>query len=304
MKTTFLTTLFSVLIALSAFSQYTESKLQRPDGVLYYYETGKGKPLLLLPSGPGFSHDYTRRMADSLKNEFRCIMIDLRGTGKSRWAKYDSTTMKFSLMIDDLEALRKQLDLPKLTILGHYFGGQLAMAYAERFPKNIEAMALVASGGVNNAYQSYFGLNLQTRLRPEDSERIRYWGDPKLIAQDRPKSDIERVKTMVNAYVSNRDNATKVTDNYKIGDFNSQVSNVMGIDKGYTQMDLLPAMQKYEGRAIVIAGRQDPLGEAVPISLRQSIKGAELIFINRCGHYPWIEYPNVFYKYLRDFLRK
>lgn len=52
----------------------------------------------------------------------------------------------------------------------------------------------------------------------------------------------------------------------------------------------------------LIHGRQDPVGEGLPVILNERMKDSKLVFIEQCGHFPWFEQPVSFFKVLNDFL--
>lgn len=64
--------------------------------------TGKGKPLLLIPGGPGSSHSYFYPAMERLADAFQLIYFDAFGRGKSDRAKHPG---EYSLAgdIDDVE---------------------------------------------------------------------------------------------------------------------------------------------------------------------------------------------------------
>lgn len=74
----------------TSFAQYTQDSIKSDKGYLHYFIKGKGKPVVLLQGGPGFSHDYMRGIADSLEN-YQTILIDYQGTGRSNYNNVDSS---------------------------------------------------------------------------------------------------------------------------------------------------------------------------------------------------------------------
>jgi proline iminopeptidase len=48
-------------------------------------------------------------------------------------------------MVEDIEALRKQLGVPKLALMGHSFGGALALEYAAAYPQHVSRLVLVSA---------------------------------------------------------------------------------------------------------------------------------------------------------------
>ncbi|KAA0765368.1 alpha/beta fold hydrolase [Bacillus sp. SH5-2] len=110
-------------------------------GKKLYVETHgdpKNKPVLYLHGGPGEScYDFSFHQAERLKDYLYVIMIDQRGVCRSEEITEDET---FGLkdLIEDCEELKKVLQIEKWSIVGHSFGGYLALLYASIYPNSIE----------------------------------------------------------------------------------------------------------------------------------------------------------------------
>src|SRR5262245_30292363 len=79
-----------------------EGAVQRPDVRLHYRVTGsKGPYAIILTGGPGGSIDLLQPFADHLKDRFRCVMLEQRGTGRSKLDRYDEKTINFDAYIED-----------------------------------------------------------------------------------------------------------------------------------------------------------------------------------------------------------
>ena len=96
---------------------------------LYFEEEGHGIPLVLINGGPGGTHHGFHPYFSQIKDSARIIYYDQRGTGKS--SKDDTgKTYTIKQAVDDLEYLRKALDIDKWVVLGWSYGGLLAQCYA------------------------------------------------------------------------------------------------------------------------------------------------------------------------------
>ncbi|MEC2645225.1 alpha/beta fold hydrolase, partial [Bacillus thuringiensis] len=110
-------------------------------GKKLYVETHgnpKNKPVLYLHGGPGEScYDFSFHQAERLKDSLYVIMIDQRGVGRSEKITEDEA---FGLndLIEDCEELKKVLQIEKWSIIGHSFGGYVALLYASIYPSSIE----------------------------------------------------------------------------------------------------------------------------------------------------------------------
>jgi proline iminopeptidase len=111
---------------------------------LFYHVKGRGAPLYVLPGGPGVAHDYVHAAVDSLAEVASLVFLDPRGAGRSsRGKKPKDDTL--DRMADDLDALRKKLGHERIGILGHAFGGMLALTYAVRHPDRVDRLVLVSA---------------------------------------------------------------------------------------------------------------------------------------------------------------
>ena len=110
-------------------------------GKKLYVETHgnpKNKPVLYLHGGPGEScYDFSFHQAERLKDSLYVIMIDQRGVCRSEEITGDED---FGLkdLIEDCEELKKVLQIEKWSVIGHSFGGYVALLYASIYPSSIE----------------------------------------------------------------------------------------------------------------------------------------------------------------------
>src|SRR5215468_5206547 len=112
------------------------------NGVLIYYKIiGRGTPLMIVHGGPGASHDYFLPYLLPLARTNKVVFIDERGSGRSEKLE-DASKYTVENMADDVEAVRQALNLGKINLLGHSYGGVLAQAYALKYQKNLSHLIL------------------------------------------------------------------------------------------------------------------------------------------------------------------
>src|SRR5881394_3387883 len=101
-----------------------DGKVTRGGIDLFYRVVGAtgGDYVLVLSGGPGEDIDSMQGIADELGKKYRCIMWEQRGTGRSKLSRYDSSTINLNAYIEDIEALRKHLQIDKLTLVGNSWG--------------------------------------------------------------------------------------------------------------------------------------------------------------------------------------
>ena len=107
---------------------------------LYVNVIGEGHPMLIMHGGPGVDHS-TMLSLQPLADQFKLIFYDHRCNGRSVGA--DVQTMTWENLTADAEALRQALGIKKWALLGHSFGGMVALEYALRYPQNLSHLMLM-----------------------------------------------------------------------------------------------------------------------------------------------------------------
>ena len=129
---------------------YVEEGYKYVNGVNHYYKVpGQGEPFILLHGGPGMFHDELYPYLGNWPESNKVIFFDQRGNGKSVMDKIDSTNFTVELMVEDLEALRIEFGIDKLNIIGHSWGGLLALYYAATYPEHVKRLLLTDAAPVN-----------------------------------------------------------------------------------------------------------------------------------------------------------
>jgi proline iminopeptidase len=112
------------------------------NGVFIYYTSfGKGSPLVVVHGGPGADHTYFLPYLVPLARTHRLVFIDERGSGRSEKLQ-DVSRYTVENMVEDLEGVRVALNLGKISLLGHSYGGVLAQAYALKYQQNLSHLIL------------------------------------------------------------------------------------------------------------------------------------------------------------------
>lgn len=115
-----------------------------PGGNVYYHVAGRGDgtPLLTLHGGPGFPHNAFAPLAQ-LGDERRVVFFDQLGCGQSD-RPTDSSLWTVERAVQEVDAVRRHLGLDRIHLLGHSWGGALAIDYMLSRPAGVEKLILVS----------------------------------------------------------------------------------------------------------------------------------------------------------------
>jgi pimeloyl-ACP methyl ester carboxylesterase len=109
---------------------------------LHYIDEGQGETILFVHGTPSWSFDY-RNIIKGLKDAYRCVAIDHIGFGLSdKPEKYDYSTKNHS---KTLEEFVKEVQLDKLTLVVHDFGGPIGLNFAIQNPDRVTNFVILNS---------------------------------------------------------------------------------------------------------------------------------------------------------------
>ena len=120
-----------------------ESKLiQYKNKNIFYSITGKGRPVVLL-HGFGEDGNIWNTLAENLHQEFKCVIPDLPGSGKSDWLTGDNISLED--YADGIKCILDREDIAETTMIGHSMGGYITLAFAEKYPQLLKGFGLFHS---------------------------------------------------------------------------------------------------------------------------------------------------------------
>jgi pimeloyl-ACP methyl ester carboxylesterase len=115
--------------------------LQREDASLYYQVYGTGQPLVFLHGKGGNSLSWWQQV-DFFARRYQCILLDLRGFGRSQ-----GRADRFSTYETDLLHVLDALQIDSFLAIGHSLGGAVLGSFCQTFPGRVQAAVFSCSYG-------------------------------------------------------------------------------------------------------------------------------------------------------------
>ncbi len=258
---------------------------------IHYRVFGEGPPLLIIGGGPGDVAGRYLGLCELLAQNARCILVEQRGTGQSMPAELNASTISIALTLDDFEAIRGQLGLKQWSVLGFSYGGYLASAYARFYPASVSSLVLLGSIGLNFEGFPQFMDNVTSRLCAADRELAEYWSDPARMKADAKQATTEIIRARMPGYFFDRKKSLLVSQAIKASDFDFAMGKWIFKDIEERNLDLAKMAAVFSGPVLILHGRQDPSGESAPLALARHYSNSTLVFVEKSGHYSWVEQP-------------
>jgi proline iminopeptidase len=272
---------------------------------LAYFEKGSGPPVVLLAGGYALAHGYLSPLGDALVTSHRVILPDQRGTGLSKLSEYNRTTLNLDRLVADLETLRRHLGLRRLSLLGHSWGGMLAMSYAAAHPNRLESMVLVGSGGMDLAFMPLHAAGTAVRLKlvlsAEEQKQLDTLiaGSGRTPMSEQTKAEISHLRAA--ALFHDRSRAEELAKYFDVDPVNEAAATAILADLKERNWNVRPALRNLRARVLIIHGQDDPMPLSVAQDIQRVVRGAKLEVIDDCGHYPWLDQPARFFSILNGF---
>jgi proline iminopeptidase len=279
----------------------------------YYRVAGPARagvpPVVFLHGGPGQGSAHFDALAGPvMERELRMVYFDQRGSGHSE--RPASNDYAITTLVEDVEALRRTLGVPKIALLGHSFGGLLALEYAAKYPQNVSHLLFVA-GVWDFDLQCRLRAQRFAELRPEAYARVRA---DTIAPNGTRRSDCDLEFRGLRGEERERYNLELMFPNPAINARIDSVNAARGVrntgelSRALFQGGLLRrrvgALERITMPALVIAGRFD--GAAHPDGLRElarQLPNARFVEYERSGHFVYLDEPDRFAKEVAAFIR-
>jgi pimeloyl-ACP methyl ester carboxylesterase len=261
-----------------------------------YVKTGSG-PALLLLHGLGCDHTTWLPVIDALARRYTVIAPDLLGHGASDKPRADYSVGGFANGMRDLLTV---LGVDKATVVGHSFGGGVAMQFAYQFPERTERLVLVGSGGlgpeVSPAIRAITTTGFHQVMGVLTLPGIRQAGTAGLRALSRTGiKGFRDFDEVAGIYESFRDPAGRAAIRHVVRavvDWQGQI--VTMADRAYLTQAMPMCVIWGEDDRVIPVSHADHAAALAP--------AARIELIAEAGHFPHKDHPQRFVKILNDFI--
>lgn len=267
---------------------------------VYTRSLGSGDPIIIIHGGPVLDHSYLLPQMDQLASNYHLIYYDQRACGKSA-VDVDTATMTLQGFADDVKMLSDSLGLIKPTILGHSWGGLIAMKYATSYPEHIGKLILSNSIPPNNEEWQEEQKIIKEKVTEDQNQRQNTILSSGELTRD-PASAVK--KLMLLSFENQFYNITYL-DSLQLNiptDYMTRSAKFQYLGPDLVSFDLYQTLSTLEVPTLIIYGDKEPAAVFSASHMASHFPNCTYEIIENCGHFPFIEQPEDYFTILLQFL--
>jgi proline iminopeptidase len=270
------------------------------------YSFGSGaETVFCLNGGPGLPCDYLREAHSCLVDQgYRVVAFDQLGTGASD-RPTDTALWTIGRYVAETETVRKALGLGKVHMLGHSWGGWLAIDYALTYPENLKTLILEDTV----ADMPHLILELERLRSALGSETVA------MMQKHEARGSIDHPEYIAAITLLNYRHVCRLSewpapvkrslDDWNMGPYGTmQGPNEFLYIGNLKDWNRVPDLYRITVPVLITCGEHDELTPACALRMKLNLPDAELHVIDNASHMPFYENPAAYYPVLHDFLAR
>src|SRR5262245_13639347 len=253
---------------------------------LHVRDLGSGEPVVFLHPGPGLDGSVFQPGAQQVADAgYRVLLVDLPGSGRS-----PATDWTLAAHAEAVEDCVNELGLTGFTLVGHSFGGYLAMQHLVDFGTAARYVASCTDAdeepapGVSEDRYDNLPPEVEAAFEREDSvqtadECRQVWIDQMPFFANDPAAVVPMLDRVLFQPEAHR-------------------------SRDWGELHALDALAAFDGPVLAIAGADDRSSPPANARRIAEAAGGELLIIEGAGHFPFAETPDRYWPALIDWLNR
>jgi proline iminopeptidase len=261
---------------------------------LSYRSIGEGPALVVIHDGPGFEKRLMYGGFDPLRSDLRVIYYDQRGCGGSQaLSPADASTIEAN--VEDLEALRRYLRLPRMSLAAHGWGAVLAIEYARKYGEFLDSMILITP--ISPFTPGPRIERVLDALSPEARQKILQ------ITNHPTLSMVERRGGMMRAIMPLLFYNQEGLDYVDLDEIDYAPDVNIRLNEDLKSFNIMRRFGLVEVPTLVVVGRNDIFTPMMDqMAYADGIQSSCAIVFNNSGHFPFLEERRLFTRVAKEFL--
>lgn len=271
-----------------------------------YGDLNKGTPIIFLHGGPGGCIERYEALTQLANSGIPLILYDQLGSGYSRVPKGHYELWKYETFINELDNVVNYFGLKKFHLLGHSWGGMLALEWVTNYDhKKLEKLILFSTLPSTKIWNDeHFKMIEDYPQEIKQSIIDDYNG--KSVQKAILKRGLQR---FYNEHVGKKSDRKYIPKRKRFPKTNKEVYEYMwgkselfgtGTLKDWNVEDKL---HKIDVPTLIISGKLDESTPVINEMMNKKIQGSRWVLLEHSHHSGYNEEPELVLKSIKDFIR-
>lgn len=274
---------------------------------LFYRVVGAGADtIVVLHGGPGFTMDYLAADLEPLAARHALLFYDQRGAGRSTLVS-DSASLDAQRFAEDLEAVRKQFRIRRLTLFAHSWGAGVAALYGIRYPERVGRLIIVGGLPLRGGELTDAFARLDARRDSAAQHRVQQLRAARLARPGDAAACRSYYQVAFVASYGDTTAARRRRGDFCAGTPAALANKINNVDRftmrSIGDWDWRQSLRVVNAPALVIHGMADFIPVASARAWATALPNARLLLLDGIGHFPYVEVPDRFFRAVEEFLR-
>ncbi len=269
-----------------------------------FYPEGE-KPVIIFSNGIACDTSYWRYLVRDFMGKHPMLIWDYRGHGNSDLPS-DFTKSSMDILVEDLHAIVKHLELNNYILVGHSMGVQFNYEYYKHYPEDVVGLVPIL-GTYGYPFKTFFDMDIMEKIYPTLLYPFLKKFGNLLISTIAPIAStsipfyIGLALKSINPCLSSKEKMRPYFEH--LAKLNMEFAAEMFLHMSrHTAEDVLPEIKV---PVLIIAGENDTF---TPLWLSQKMKDmiptAEMIILEKGSHAALVEYPDLIHCKIKEFIQE
>jgi proline iminopeptidase len=275
---------------------------------LYCRDVGVGHTIVVVHGGPDFDHCYLLPELDRLADSFRLVYYDQRGRGRSaEGVRPQDVTIRSE--VEDLDRVRNHFGLESVAVLGHSWGGVVAMSYAIRHSDRVSHLLLLDTAPASAGDWRQLRESLVERRPAEDRAEMERIAASDAFQRGDRQADAAynrnhfrmtlRQPELLEALVARLRSDSYTEEGVLLA--RAIEHRLYEETSGSPEWDLFPALRALDLPTLLLHGEHDFIPVELAARIADAIPDARLSVLPGCGHFTYLEAPEMVFEEISRF---
>ena len=257
-----------------------------PGGRIFATRRGAGPAALLLHGGPGIGAEYLVGLVEELDGLINGVLPQQRGLEPSTL----DGPRDVETHVADMIAVLDGLGWDRAWLIGHAWGGHLAMHIAVAHPERVTGLILFETlGAIPDGGSAELVVNMVARLTPDERAKLDALVARQEAGDDDPTLMGQLYMTLWPSYSFIHGNVLPFTSLRLEIPLDGEPTTIDSVTAHFAAGTLEKGLPGLDLPALLIHGAGDPMPPSATTDTAALIPGSRVEVVQRAGHYPWLE---------------